>query len=300
MYKTKLITYSLLLVLFGFLPYATEQFLNVEARNNNDSTDTVSPQRLNSNKTQVINKDINFEGNKLSNDVPVIKPSNIIEDLKRKKEQNPQISPQELADYGNELAKTKGYNYIFENCKINDKDKTTNEMPDDNKLEPFDYQVTNLKGSKVTFRFMANDFRHPCFCIVDIPTLKVNKQVMIVIANGKPVELAHTEDFYLEEFVLVDKTLKKEVRKWLTPIDAVPLGISDDGTKVYFEYTPEDLQELVYELSEDGTIKFAAKADNKINKGKGLKGYPKHSEISYRIFNAKGREYIVKFSYPCT
>ena len=147
---------------------------------------------------------------------------------------------------------------------------------------------------------MNDSFAHPCFCVIDIPTIKVNENIMTVIAEGKQVELKRTKDFYLEEFVLVDKNLKKAIRKWLVPIDTEPFGISDDGTKIYFEYVPEDSGELVYEISEDGAIQFVAKNDKRINKGKELKGYPTYGEISYRRFNAKDKSYIVKFSYPCT
>lgn len=241
----------------------------------------------------------------LQSEKSITKPSNVIEILKERKRQNPKISPKELADYGNELAEKQGYNYIFENCKLAEQAEKEAEQNTENvdydTLKPYDYKMTDVKGSQIAFQFMNKDFGHPCFCVIDVPTLKVNRQTMTVIADGKAIELKRPEEFYLEEFVLVDKTLKKEIRKWLVPIDATPLGISDNGKNIYFEYsTDEHFEDLTYEISEDGTIQFVAKNDKKINKGKELKGYPNYSEISYRQFNTNNKNYIVKFSYPCT
>lgn len=114
--------------------------------------------------------------------------------------------------------------------------------------------------------------------------------------------------FLTEEFVLVDKGLRKSIRNWAAPIDATPFGISADGEKLYFEYEFGDneyenglhINELAIEISEDGTIQFIESNNSGIIKGKELKGYPRTGEISYRQFNVGNKSYIVKFSYPCT
>jgi len=49
---------------------------------------------------------------------PKITASTIVEDLKQMKKQNPEMTPRELADYGNKLLSEKGFTYIFDVCKF--------------------------------------------------------------------------------------------------------------------------------------------------------------------------------------
>lgn len=240
---------------------------------------------------------------------PTIKPNKLIEQLHKKKKDNPNISSKELADYGNEIAKTQGIDFTFENCKLaRQYEKTLGTNPSSKRS--YDNKLKDLVGKEMDFKIAGgeNDFLHPCFCVIDIPILKVNDRAMTIIADGKPFEAARPEEFYTEEFVLVDKTLKKSIRTWSTPIDATPFGISEDGKKIYYEFDFGDneyeselqINDLVTEISERGEIKLVARDDAGIIKGKELKGYPTYSEISYRKFTRGGKSYIVKFSYPCT
>lgn len=242
-----------------------------------------------------------------SNKSPIVVPSTIIDDLKNKlKEDN--ISNENLVEYANDLLKKKGYNFIFSwEPKGKENLKTLNAV-DGKNLFPFGYTFKNLKNKNSKIYFANTDFEHPCFSTIEIPITKVSDKIMTVILDDKPTELTRTKDFYLEEFVLVDKSLKKKIRKWFVSIDSNPLGISKDGRKIYMEYNfaqneyeqTLQIENLVIEISEDGVLQFVSRDDSKILKGEELKGFPKTGEKSYKLFTNGDKEYIVKFSYPCT
>ena len=102
---------------------------------------------------------------------------------------------------------------------------------------------------------------------------------MTIVSNGKETELKRPKEFYLEEVELLDKDLKKSIRKWKVPIDATPIGISEDGTKIYFEswefyqdetdnYKEKPIK-LAVEVSADGSLKLVdlneIKSDNGVD-----------------------------------
>jgi hypothetical protein len=244
-----------------------------------------------------------------SNSINKLQPSQIVKKIKAKKAENPKISSQSLSDFANELLKNEGINFTFDNTdfakKIAEKNKNISEGT---KIDNFyNYRFKNLKGQEISFQLPEPE-GHPCFAVLDLPILRINDKEIHFINGGEVFQLKRPQDFYTEEFVLVDETLKKSVRKWSTPIDATPFGISEDGKKVYYEYDFADneyqnelqVDELVIGITENGTIHFASREEEKIIKGKELDGYPVKSEISYRRFKKGNKNYIVKFSYPCT
>lgn len=226
--------------------------------------------------------------------VPKIVPSTVVNDLRLKKQGNPNITAEELAKIGNEIIKTKGLDFSLDPCEY--KQIINNR-----------YTLKTLDAKKSLFE-MSEANGHPCGCTFEMPVLKINNKEMHVIVNKQVYPLKRPKEFAAEEFVLVDESLKKTIRKWSTPIDATPFGISADGTKVYYEFDFDDgtsenslqVQDLVVEIAEDGTLRFVPEEDSRIIKGKELDGYPRTGEISYRRYNVGDKSYIVKFSYPCT
>lgn len=243
---------------------------------------------------------------KITNNNLVIKPSEISEKLKKKKEDNPQISTTELVKFGNNLIETYGYDFSFYTCVIAEANKTSEATDYSETFTPFDYELKDLKGKKLSFQIMSKEWGHPCGCNFEIPVLKANEKEITVIANGKPYELQRPKDFYLEEVELVDKNLKKTLRKWFNAFDMPPVGISIDGTKIYVGtgYDNFDIQNILLEISENGKFQFVSYDNSNIIKnGERILDFPKdpnNSYLGYLNFKSGNKSYILKYSNPCT
>ena len=241
--------------------------------------------------------------------VHTIRPSNIITALRKVKDENPNMTAKELADFGNKYKKKHGYDYTF-HWKPKGKENEANLSKMEKGYYQFFYKFSDLSGKTAGFQLMNDNFEHPCFSVIDIPLTKISEKTMTVIADGKEINLKRPKDFYLEEFALVDKTLKKQIRKWKTPIDALPVGISEDGTKVYFdswEFEQDETEgyeesaiDLAVEISEDGSLKLVDRSEIKSDKGVDIDYNKKFTEIIYKKYKVGAREYIINFSAPCT
>lgn len=242
--------------------------------------------------------------------IPIIKPSNFIAELRKKKDDNPNISPKELAEFGNELLKNKGYDFTFSWEPKGKENEANLSKLNFKEYYPFKYQFTDISGKRQDFQLMNRGFEHPCYSVIDVPITKISALTMTIIADGKETALKTTKDFYTEEFVLTDKSLKKTIRKWKIPIDGVPLGISEDGKKVYFdtwefyqdqgdEYKEKPLN-LAIEISEDGTLRMVDANEIPSDKGVQIDYDKKYTEIIYNKYKVGQNEYILKYSAPCT
>jgi hypothetical protein len=237
---------------------------------------------------------------------PQITPSTVVEDLAARKQQNPEISAQELADYGNELLKQQGFNFYFDTCDIAEVNNQKSSVSD--LLIPYNYKLKDLNGKTQTYQIMNEDFGHPCGCRFDIPIYQISEKEMTLRVDGKSVVLKRPKKFILDKAELVDEKLKT-LRKWYLPLDVVPFGISLDGTKIYIDFTYDDGHEpltqfLALEISENGNFQYVTKDNpNILKNGVDLENFPKdrnNDYLGYIRFNFGKTSYIVKFSYPCT
>ena len=243
------------------------------------------------------------------NKSPVVKPSNLIEKLRKKKNENPKMTARELADYGNEILSKEGYDYTFDWEPKGNKNEANLKKSNLGDYLPYEYEFTATDGKKQMLQFLNKGFEHPCFSVIDVPVTQINEQTMTVIAAGKAVDLKRPKDFDLEEFALVDNS-KKIIRKWKTPIDATPVGISEDGKKVYFDSyqfyqdatdgAKESPIDLALEISEDGSLKLVDSNEVKSGKGVVIDYDKKYTEIQYEKYKIGNKEYIIKYSAPCT
>lgn len=242
--------------------------------------------------------------------IPTLKPSDLIEKLRKKMEETPDISGKQLADYGNQILKTEGYDYTF-NWQPKGKENEENIAKlDFENFYPFKYEFTDAGGKKQLFQIMNDDFGHPCFSVIDIPVSKVSEKMMTIVSDGKEIELNRPHDFELEDVELLEKDLKKSIRKWKSPIDATPIGISEDSTKIYFEswefYQDENDSgkekpiKLAVEVSADGSLKLIDENEIKSDRGVVFDYDKKFTEIQYSRFKVGNNEYILKYSAPCT
>jgi len=225
-------------------------------------------------------------------------------------EETPDISSKQLADFGNQILKTEGYDYTFDwEPKGKENEENLAKLNFEN-FYPFKYEFTDAGGKKQLFQLMNDDFGHPCSSVIDIPVSKVSEQLMTVVSDGKEIELKRPPEFGLEDVELLEKDLKKSIRKWKSPIDATPVGISEDGTKIYFEswefYQDENDGgkekpiKLAVEVSADGSLKLIDENEIKSDRGVVFDYDKKFTEIQYSRFKVGNNEYILKYSAPCT
>ena len=141
-------------------------------------------------------------------------------------------------------------------------------------------------------------------CWASVPSLQVTNKEMALIAEGKRYRVRRPPSFILDEAQLVDETLKKVLRTWQLPYQAVPIGISADGTKLYLDfYTDYELDHLVLEVSENGPPQFRDRAVIKSTEGKSIEDHPKdptNAYLSFVSFRVGEKSYRIKFSAPCT
>jgi hypothetical protein len=261
------------------------------------------------NVIEIISGDTN-ESTKPNSAIPLIKPSNIIAALRKEKNNNPNMKAKQLAEFGNEFIKKFGYDYTFDWLPKGKENNRNFEKINYDKYYPFYYQFTDTTEKTRKYQLMNNGFAHPCFSVIDIPVTKVTDKIVRIISDGKEVEIFRPKDFYTEEFVLLDKSLKNPIRKWKTPIDATPAGISEDGKKVYFTSWEFDQDEtnnykideisLAVEISEDGELKLVDINEIKSDKGVEFDYEKESSEIIYIRYRVGNNEYNLKYTAPCT
>lgn len=238
------------------------------------------------------------------NQAPIIRPSNILNDVSNKMKNQPTISPKELAAYGNKLLAEKGFDYDFDVCEVIGIDRLRRiRLPS---TITYSYTMTQLVGPKIPLRFISrNPGAAACGeCFSSIPNLQVTQQEMLVVSEGKRYRLKRPAAFGLDKVALVDETMKKVLRTWHLPYQTVPEGISADGKKLYLAIYAEQLDAIVLELSEDGRVQFKARSDvNLQGEGETIENHPKepgNAYLSFMRFNVGGKNYIIKYSAPCT
>jgi hypothetical protein len=228
----------------------------------------------------------------------VVNPSSILQELSDKRAAQPDISWAELASHANKLLDEKGFDYDFDVCEIL---KRRRNLPDVVKTR---YQLTQTNGKSlpVTFLVLPNDgFCGECGSAV--PSLKVTRTEMLIVLEGKRYSVKRPASFLLDEAFLVDASMKKVRRTWQLPFQTVPDGISPDGTKLYVTTYSQELEGLVVELSEDGTMKFRSRAELQLTEPEWLEKHPKDSSNAYLAFlrlKSGKKSYIVRFTAPCT
>lgn len=237
-----------------------------------------------------------------------IQPSSILRDLRSKKEHQPSIPPNELAEHANKLLEQKGFDYNFDVCEIakaNNLSVRTLDAPLSKKARP--YRMTQTNGEEITFHIAANYIAEGICseCFFPIPALQVTKREILAIVEGKQYRLKRPTGFVLDEVSLVDENLRKVIRKWQLPYQTVPRGISEDGTKIYVGfYVEAGLDELVLEISATGRIQFKACKDVDLqDEGEWIENHPKelnNDYLAFKRFHVAGRSYIIKFDGPCS
>jgi hypothetical protein len=246
-----------------------------------------------------------FPGNlpaDLPKDLPWLKPSTIEAELLKYKEEHPSASPQKIAEYGNSLLPLKGYNYNIDVEGLNRKKvKETRRISEYYLAYP--YTMTLSGGKKQNFLFFAPSSESCCcgYYYTDVPVTAITANTLTLISDGKTYTVNRPADLGQSEVhALIDvKNPSKEIRKWQVPRETYPMGISEDGTKLYIDGPVED---VFLEISADGSFKFAAKNEIRSDEGTpcSIRRNRKDDYETCIKFKAGQKTYHIKFSGPCT
>lgn len=242
--------------------------------------------------------------------LPTLKPSHILDAVRRRKSLDPRLSPAGLAGYANELLARRGFDYDFDACEIfPPADPARHERgprPDGTRAQTtLEHHMTRADGRGLTFKLVADDRGGMCAeCFLTIPALRVTKGSITVVAEGGATyELKRPAALKLDEVQLLDPAMKRVLRSWHLPYQTIPAGISADGKRVYLSFYEEaGLDELVLEISEEGSPRFAVRARTAAAKGEWITDPPREPDDpfeGYMRFNA-GRTHVVRFTGPCT
>ena len=187
------------------------------------------------------------------------------------KKENPRATTQELANKGNELLPTLGFEFDIDLGKQVEKELASTKVVTIKKEgDSGEYFYLNLplqseNGSRKSVKLLAPAYESCCcgFTYVPVPVTQTSSTKMTVIIDGNPTVVKRTKDIpMVQEYILYTNEKKpKRIRSWEAPFETSPYGISVDGTSVYFE---TDIEEVVLEVSEKGVLRFAAKESSEI------------------------------------
>ncbi len=230
--------------------------------------------------------------------------SNILSDVSERKKKQPALTAKELAAFGNDLIEKRGFDYHFDVCEIlsaRDRKSTANFLSARQPVSTINGRETlNLKLS------VSNLGDGMCGeCWTFIPSRQVSKREIYFVASGKNHRVQRPASFVLDEAELVDAAMEQILRRWQLPYQAVPVGISQDGTKLYVDFYPDyELDNLVLEVADDGRLAFRDRAEMGLQReGVLISNHPKdpgNAYLSFIRFQAGDKSYIVRFSAPCT
>lgn len=240
---------------------------------------------------------------------PTLKPSNILDEVKRRKAARPALSPARLARYANELLARRGLDYDFNVCEL----VPAENLPRQRGLRPggtwtqltLQHRMTRADGRDVTFKFITDDRGGMCGeCFTAVPALRVTKGEVTVVADGTSYALKRPASFELDEADLVADDLKTVLRTWQLPYQTIPSGVSPDGRSIYLSfYEDAGLDELVLEITEDGRPRFRAAREAGAKGGEWVEEHPKDpldDYLAFMRFRNGGRTHVIRFSGPCT
>ena len=230
-----------------------------------------------------------------------ITPSAVLTDVGERRRQQPKLTATQLAQYATELIAKRGFDYDFDVCDA---------VPQSHRTKDGLWNVSNQlllsTGRKLRVEFTVsnpNQGNALCGeCDALIPAIQVTKQEILFVADEKQYRVRRPSTYVLDEVELVDATMKKVLRTWQLPFQAVPIGISADGTKLYVDFYQQEIaiDDLVLELSANGRAAVRARADVGLGDEGTSIDSPPGTDRSFKRFHAGNKTYIVRFVPPCT
>lgn len=236
--------------------------------------------------------------------LPRLQPSTALEDLRAEIEKNPMVSRRKLATMGNRLLRQKGCNYYLEMCapgKANQQPKPI--RLGDHTVMRYLYTLALSNGERQRFQILIEQpDAHDGGCSFAIPCLQVGANDLTILASAGGADRTYTikrrADFRLNEVELVDKRMKRVIRRWTTPHQTDFVGISADGTRLYAEPYVDG---LLLEVAADGIRLRAASEVKFIGESVLVENAPvtkKTEHLTYVRFRAGKTSYILRYVAP--
>lgn len=227
--------------------------------------------------------------------------------MAREIREHPGMSPEDVAAYANAILPHVGFNYEFDLCEITGQGKPDGSAPVASQPNTYLLPMTQANGRQITFRIAGENLEGLCGeCFFRIPCLNVTGQDMLMLSKGRRYRLKRSAQMGLDEMSLVDSSMKRALRTWQVPYQSVPVGVSQDGRKLYLELRGEGESDvfgkLVLEISETG-LRIQARDELNVKEGEWINEHPtdpQNSYLSFMRFRVRDQSYIVRFSGPCT
>lgn len=246
-----------------------------------------------------------------------IEPSSVLDDITNYKRENKDIPSKDLADFGNTLLPTHGFNFDIDLASVVEKKiaarntKPVKKEGDDSLFVSFPLELLTERGTKKIFEITALGEASCCcgYYYTPFPITQITKQRMTIVVDGKPYLIRRNRDFpVVQEYILYENLKKpKKIRSWEVPYETYPYGLSKDGMNLYIDL---DTENLLLEISNAGSLRFVAKdTEGIINNGEDLRKLPppkvgevlnKSGEFGLMRYKLENKEYVVEFPYPCT
>jgi hypothetical protein len=249
-----------------------------------------------------------FEHNSLMQTSAVrIVPTSYL-DLVADKLKQPRVTTEEAVEFANSLLAIHGFDYWFDACPVVNANPHPQSIKNEYGLtKGYNYSFVQTNGRRIKMQLIGDPTNALCSqCKFDIPLLRVTKQQLLVVSDGKQYLVKRPPGFFLKEISLVDRSMKRILRTWEVPLDTQLAGISEDGTIIYIEllnnYTEDLINRIVVEVS-GSTIRFRALNKVAVRDGEFVKDHPTDPRDSYRTFKRfriGDKQYIIRYDLPCT
>lgn len=241
----------------------------------------------------------------------------ILKEIVKRQHSGQSKTSEELADYANSLLPRYGFEYDLDLERIITR-KTKQRQTKPVKVEDdgmpyvkFELDVTSTKGAKKKLAVVA-PAESSCCCgyyYTPIPVTKITSKEITLVLDSQELIVNRPKDFPIVQEYILSEVKKKltRLRSWEVPYETYPYGVSTDGKKLYVKI---DIEELLLEVSDVGTLRFVPKdAKDIVTKGEDLNKLPppkvgdvliKSGELGLMRYVLNGKPYVLEFPYPCT
>jgi hypothetical protein len=260
-----------------------------------------------------------------------VRPSHLLQDVNRRLDRHQFTTINQLIGEANSELARRGSDYVFDvgsfitERQLTPLDQST---PTDFETNPYEFDLTTLQGAQLRLQVDVGPEGECGERATLIPAARVTPQEITVVVGSRRYRVRRPSGFGLERVQLVDEKTKKTLRTWELPFYAELLGVSPDGSTLFF------LPNFNFWASQQDTSSWLATASMLMPAGPQVLHRPSHlilavsergvqfaneyelveretSEVledrdpnlpyvGYRRFHLGDKSYVVRFQWPCT
>jgi len=260
-----------------------------------------------------------------------VTPSNLLQDMNRRLDYHQFTTVNQLIGEANSELAVRGFDYVFDvSSYITDRRLTPldRSTPSDFEGNPYEFDLTNPEGGQLRLRLDAGPGGACGERSVLIPAARVTRDEITVVVGSQHYRVKRPAGFHLERVQLVEERTKNTIRTWELPFYAELLGVSPDGSTLFFlpnfnlwasrQNTSTRLltvsmpmptgprvvhrpSHLILAVTERG-VQFANEYELLEQETSEILGDrdPDFPYIGYRRFRLGAKSYVVRFEWPCT